>query len=351
MKAVRLYGPLDFRVDDIPMPAPGPGEVLVRTEYCGVCGSDISRGVNATVPFLPNTLGHEFSATVVEIGEGVSSVSKGDVVAVMPLIVCHQCEHCKNGNFGQCLDWKFIGLRVPDRGAFAEYNVMPEANLLKLPEGMDPMLGAFLEPTAVAMHGLHKLQFQAGKDLAIIGVGTIGQLILLCAKALGVKNVYVFDVDDEKLAFAKSLGADYVYNNAKEGFMEQYLADTGGLGVEQVAEAVGLEQTILMSMDIAKSCGRIALVGLLGKSVSIPPEYLRKINTNELTLTGVWQSYSLNFPGDEWRLAMHFIANDIIDMKRLIYKVDRMENANERFEEYKTPGKVKGKIILTFNEI
>ena len=351
MKAVRLYGPLDFRVDDIPMPEPGPGEVLVRTEYCGVCGSDIARGVDGNVPFTPNTIGHEFSASVAKLGEGVTEFKVGDLVAVMPGIACMECPHCRVGHYGQCQNWQFIGLRVKDKGAFAEYNVMPKRNLMKLPEGMDPKMGAFLEPMSVALHALGQVNFQCGKDIAIIGAGTIGQLLILCARALGAKNIYAFDMDDQKLAFARTLGADYTYNTAKEGFFEAYMGDTDGLGCEQVMEVVGLEKTILLAVDACRPVGHIALVGLLGKSVTFPPEYLRKINVNEITFTGVWQSFSLDFPGDEWRLALHYISKGIIDLEPLLYKVDRMENANAVFEEFKTPGKVQGKIILTFNEL
>lgn len=350
MKAVRLHGVMDFRVDEIPKPSPGPGEVLVHTEYCGICGSDVPRALEGSVPFFPNTIGHEFCGTVEEVGEGVSGVKPGDFVLVMPLIVCHKCEHCRNGNFGQCVDWKFIGLRVKDKGGFAEYNVMPEVNLIKLPGDMDRKMAAFVEPTSVAIHGLSKVKFQAGKDLAVIGAGSVGQLAIQCSRAMGAKHIFVFDIDDKKLDFAKTIGADFCYNTTREGFLEQYLKDSGGYGVEQVLEVVGLEQTILLAVDVCKPVGRIALVGLLGKSVTFSSEYLRKINTKEVTMTGVWQCYSLNYPGDDWRLAIHYITNNIIDLKPMLYKVERMERANEVFAEYKIPGAVQGKIILTFSD-
>lgn len=349
MKAVRLHAPMDFRVDEIPMPEVGSGQAKVRTEYCGICGSDVPRALHGDVPFFPSTLGHEFCATVTEIGDGVTTVAPGDLVQVMPLIVCHQCEHCKNGNFGECLHKKFIGLRVPDAGAFAEYNVLPESNLMKLPAGMDPVKAAFVEPLSVALHGLNRLQFQPGKDLVVIGAGSVGELTIKCARLQGAKHIYVFDVDDEKLENAKHIGADFCYNTKTEGFMEQYWADTDGLGVDQVLEICGLEQTILLAVDVCKACGRIALVGLLGKSVTLSPEHLRRISEMQLTITGVWQSYDLNYPGRDWRLAIYYIANGLIDVSKMLYKIDRFENANAVFAEYQKPGKVKGKIVLTFH--
>ncbi len=349
MKAVRLYGKMDFRMDDIPMPKCGKGEVLLKTEYCGVCGSDSGHALAGDPPFVPNTFGHEFSARVVEIGEGVTKVKVGELVAAIPLIVCHQCVHCREGNFGQCLNRKFIGLRVPDVGGMAEYNVLPEINCLKLSEGMNPIHAAFIEPTSVAIHGLMRINFKPGQDLAVIGTGPIGQMTIQVAKVWGAKRIFAFDINDAALERAKNVGASFVYNTGKTGFLDEFLKETDGLGVPQVVEACGLPQTILLSCDVCRVGGEISLVGAMMKDVTIPPEvFYRKISYKQYTLRGVWQSYSLDFPGDEWRLAAHYIHTRQVDVEPMIYKVASIDDAPEVYKEYLTPGKVKGKILFKF---
>jgi len=347
MKINRLYGPLDFRMDEAPLPECGPGMVRVRTECCGICGSDIARGLKAEVPFLPSTLGHEFCARVDEVGEGVENFSKGELVQVVPLIVCHKCRNCINGNYGQCVSKKFIGLRVPDMGGFAEYNVLPAENLIKLPQGMKPEKAAFVEPVTIALQGLRRIEFKPGRDIAIIGTGMIGQLTIQCARAMGARKIFVFDINDQKLAAAKEYGADYCYNTMKEGFLEQYLADTDGFGVEQVLEIVGLESTTMLAIDICAVCGRVGIVGLLGKSITFDAPHMRRFSEQQITLVGVWQSYSIGWPGEGWELAIEYLHKDIVDISKMIHRVNKMEEANEVFAEF-GEHPVEGKSILTF---
>jgi len=267
MKALRLHGPMDLRVDEIPEPFPGPGEVKVKTEYCGLCGSDKPRLLDGKVPFLPSTIGHEFSGTVVEVGDGVKSVRPGDVVAAIPLIVCHNCPHCRSGHYGQCQNKKFIGLRVENVGAFAKYNVLPECNVIKVPDGVSNVQAAFIEPISVALHAIFRSGLKPGNDVAVIGTGAIGQLLIQCLRHLGAHRIYTFDIDDGQLERAEIYGADYCFNMKKKDFMDEYLTKTDGLGCPVVYEAVGLQGSILQSLDICRVRGNIALVGYLDQSV------------------------------------------------------------------------------------
>lgn len=343
----RLYGPLDFRMDEAPLPECGPGMVRVRTEACGICGSDIARGLKAEVPFLPNTIGHEFCARVDEIGEGVEGFKKGDLVQVVPLMVCGKCRNCINGNYGQCIEKKFIGLRVADMGGFAEYNVLPAQNLILLPDDMPAEKAAFVEPLTIALQGLRRIEFRPGRDLAIIGAGMVGQLAIQSAKALGARRMYVFDIDDAKLETAKKYGADYCYNTTKEGFLEQYLKDTDGYGVEQVLEIVGLESTTMLAIDVCAVCGKIGVIGLLGKAITFDAPHMRRFSEQQISLCGVWQSYSIGWPGEGWELAIEYLYKNIVDISNMIHRIDKMENANEVFAEF-GEHPVEGKSILTF---
>ena len=352
MKAMRLYGPMDLRVEDIDTPVCGKGEVLIRTECCGLCGSDRLRVLEGNVPFFPNTLGHEFSATVIEVGEGVESVKPGDLVIAVPMTVCHTCEHCKNGHFNQCIDGKFMGLRVKDCGAFAEYNVLPEVNILKVPAQLDRIRATFVEPLSVAIHTIKIADMRPGKDVAIVGAGTIGLLMVQAARVMGAKRVFVFDVVDSQLEMAKKFGADYCYNLKDENFWDTYLEDCGGYGCHYVLEAVGLQDSILTAMRICRVRGVVAILGHLNYPITIPYEYLRGIILkNELIIKGVWMSYDMPFPGESWDLSIKYLSEGLVDIEPLLYKVVPSSKVLELFEEWKIPGKVKGKMIIDFSDL
>ena len=351
MKAIRLHAPMDLRIDEIDDPQCGPKLVKLKIECCGLCGSDRPRVLDGDVPFYPNTLGHEIAAKVVQIGEGVTTVEPGDHATVAPLIVCHQCEHCKNGNFGSCINSKFIGLRVKDVGGFAQYLVLPESNIIKLPEGMDRITAVFVEPISVAIHALFRADLKPGSDIAVIGCGTIGQLIIQCAKLMGAKRVFAFDINENQLNIAKKLGADFCYNNSEKDFIKKYLEDCGGYGCPYVIEAVGVEPTIRLSLDIAKVKANVVLVGNLGKPVTFTREYTRMILVKELSWKGSWLNYDLNYPGDAWRLSVYYLSTGKINIKPLIYKVGPSRQVLKMFEEWQDISKVKGKMIITFDDL
>ena len=162
---------------------------------------------------------------------------------------------------------------------------------------IDPMAAAFVEPASVAMHGLFLMDFKPCTDIAIMGVGTIGNLVLQAAKIMGARHIYAFDSDDERLALAEKSGAYRCYNTSDPSFLDAFLADTGGLGVENVVEAVGKEVTINNCIKIAKVNGRISLIGTMNEDVTIPPElFYQGFSRKQLSMHGVWMSYSDIFP-------------------------------------------------------
>ena len=347
MKAMRLYGKHDLRLEDLPIPACGPGQVLIKTLFCGVCGSDPPRVLDGEIGISPAALGHEFSAEVVEIGEGVESVKAGDLVCCAPLVVCNICPNCLDGNFGQCVKSRFIGGGYPDIGGFHEYNVLAEQNVLKLPAGIDPLAAAFTEPASVALHSLELIGYKPQEDLAIVGMGGIGQLVLQGARAMGGVRIFAFDIVDERLKTAKQMGAYACFNTGEPGFMDEYLAITSGLGSPQVIEAVGYEETIKTAISLAKVNGRVGLIGTMHKPVTLPPRlFYGTFSRRQLWLRGVWMSYSKGYPGDAWRLAAQYLADGRIDIKPLLFEVATIEDAYKSIAQFAEPGKVKGKIVL-----
>jgi L-iditol 2-dehydrogenase len=347
MKAMRLYGKHDLRMEDLPIPICGPGQVLIRTLFCGVCGSDPPRVLDGLIGISPAALGHEFSAEVVEAGEGVTSVKPGDLVCCVPLVVCNTCPNCLDGNYGQCVKSRFIGASYPDIGGFHEFNVLPEQNVLKLPAGIDPLAAAFTEPASVALHSLLLIGYQPHQDLAIVGMGGIGQLVLQGARAMGAGRIFAFDIVDERLETAMKMGATACFNTGEAGFIDKYHCWTSNLGSPQVIEAVGYEVTIKTAISLAKVNGRIGLIGTMHAPVTLPPELFYGVfSKRQLWLRGVWMSYSKGYPGAPWRLAAQYLADGRINIEPLLFEVSTIEDAYKAIAQFSEPENVKGKIVI-----
>ena len=344
LKAAVLHGQNDLRVEKVDMPKINEGEVLVRVKASGVCGSDMPRVLGTGAHYYPIILGHEFSGEVVEIGKNVTNVQVGDKVAGAPLLPCHKCVDCLRGYYSQCKHYSFIGSRTS--GSWAEYVKMPAINAVKLPDEVSYIEGAFLEPITVALHGLFVMDFRGGFDVAIVGMGTIGLLTLQCAKALGAKNIYAFDIEDEKLSIAKEYGAHCCINTGEEGFKEKVWEATNGRGFSQVIETAGVEFTEKLALEIASNKGNVMFIGTPSKPITLQPREFEYLNRKELTVRGSWMSYSAPFPGEEWELAAYYLKTKEIKVDRLIDRRIDMESLAAAFEDLKVPGKVKGKILM-----
>lgn len=348
MKSLQLFGAMDLRQVEMDMPVPGDDEVLVRTEYCGLCGSDRPRLLFGEVPFFPNTLGHEFSARVAAVGKNVKSVVPGDLVAVVPLIVCHHCKNCRTGHYGQCENKQFIGLRVENKGGFSEYNVLPECNVIKVPDGVSGWEAAMIEPISVALHAMFRSGMKPGSDIAVIGAGTIGKLIIQSARAMGAREIFVFDNVQSQLDDVAGNLADHCYNTSDEAFLDSYLRDTQGYGCPYVMEAVGIQPTVSLALKAASTNGNVVLVGYLDKPLAFTSAEVRLILENELNLLGVWQSYDLDFPGEAFRLGLYYLSRGVYDTKSMTDHIIRPDEIMTVCEDWKIPGKVRGKIIVDF---
>ncbi len=344
MKAAVLYGQKDIRFEKVDTPRIGAGEVLIKVKATGICGSDMPRVLGTGAHFYPIILGHEFSGEVVEIGDNVNNISIGNKISGAPLIPCHSCIDCHRGNYSQCKHYSFIGSRTS--GSWAEYVKLPAINAVKLPEGVGFIEGAFMEPITVALHGLLVMDFKGGFDVAIVGMGTIGLLTLQCARALGARHIYAFDIDDEKLAIAKEYGAYACINTGTQGFKEEVWEVTDGRGFEMVIETAGVEFTEKLSLEIASNKGNVMFIGTPSKPITLEPREFEYINRKELTVRGSWMSYSAPFPGREWDLAAYYLQTGQIQVDKLIDRKIPMEEIAKAFEDLAIPGKVKGKILL-----
>ena len=348
MKAAVVVANEEIRYMEVEEPKVSAGLVKVKVAASGICGSDVPRVLHNGAHFYPIVLGHEFSGEVVEIGEGVTTVKVGDRVTGAPLLPCMVCHDCQRGNYALCKNYSFIGSR--QNGSNADYVVIPERNAVVFDKSISFEQGAMFEPSTVALHGVLQNNYRGGGTVAILGAGTIGIFTFQWAKLLGAKKVIVFDISDERLALAKRLGADDIINTLKEGFIEDALGATQGCGFDYVYETAGATATMKMAFKLAATKANVCFVGTPHTQLCFSPEEWENMNRKEFLLTGSWMSYSAPFPGVEWKMtAEYYAAGKLKFDEGLIGERIPMSRAQEAFLKFKTPGEVKGKILLVNN--
>lgn len=337
MRAAVLEGNNIVKIQEVSMPEIKEDDVLIQVKYSGVCGSDIPRLFNNGARFYPIILGHEFSGIVVKVGENVKNVVVGDKVAVAPLEPCMKCEDCIKGHFSQCKHYSFIGSRK--QGAWAEYVAVPGKNAVKLPEGVDLKEGAFFEPLTVALHGLKLLDFPVNKKIAILGMGTIGQLVLQCVKSSIQREITAVDINNEKLEFSLELGADNTYNPLENS---NKLCD-----YDLVIETSGVPENFKKALEIAGNKGTVLFIGTPHGKVEYSPAEFENINRKELTVIGSWMNYSNIFPGEEWDMANSLFKENKVKVDKLIAKMCTLDEFPEVVDKL---GKkeIQGKVVIKF---
>jgi L-iditol 2-dehydrogenase len=270
MRASRLHGIRDLRLEELPRPIPGPGDVLLEVLCVGVCGSDVHYylhgRIGSQVVTEPIMMGHEFSARVAALGTGVAGLVVGQLVAVDPGISCGACEPCLQGHPNLCPNVLFCGTPPVD-GVFAEYVVMPAANCYPLPGEIGPVEGAMLEPLGIALHSVDLAHLKAGQTVAVLGAGPIGLLIGAVARAAGAAEIYM----TEPLAYRRQFALDYVADAALDPTVSDPLAGdvvaqilhlTGGRGVDVAFEAAGAPETPQQAAALTRIGGKVIVVGI-----------------------------------------------------------------------------------------
>lgn len=345
MKAGVVHAPYDIRYEDIASPVVKPGEVLVKVKYTGICGSDLPRVNGEACHYYPNVLGHEFSGTIVELGEGVTSRQTGQRVAGIPLLPCGKCGDCQRGDFSLCKHYDFIGSRR--FGSFAEYVALPAENVVPFGDEVSFEQGAFFEPATVALHGLRRLPYTGGKRVAVLGGGTIGLFVMQWARIFGAREVVVMDVLPERLELAKRLGASAVIHSGEPDHLERAMAITGGQGFDYVFENAGVQATMNLAFRLAGNKSHVCLIANPAKPLTFSVEDWECLYRKEFFLTGSWMSYSAPFPGAEWESVAHYFqTGDLRFEDSLIFQKIPLSRIADAFALYRTPGAVKGKILI-----
>ena len=276
MRAIVLDRPGSFRVAEVPDPTPGPGQVVVRVDCCGICGTDlhIMDGEFPPTPY-PITPGHEFAGTIAAVaGDVTIDLPMGAQVAVDPSLYCGYCRRCRSGRDNLCENWAAIG--DTRNGAFAEYVAVPAANVHLLPDGIDGQLGAMVEPLACAVHGLRRLGPVFGDTIVLAGAGTMGLLLLQLLVRAGAGPVTVVDRVADRLEVARKLGAAQVASA---------LGDLEGERFEVAIDATGVPVVIDGVAGLLDRGGRLLVFGVSPAEASISLSPFRIYN-DEITVTG-----------------------------------------------------------------
>jgi L-iditol 2-dehydrogenase len=333
--AAELIAPGQFRVRDVSRRNPDAGEVKVAVSACGVCGSDMQRFRGTGRQRYPIVLGHEISGTVSAVGPGVQEIREGDAVAVIPLIPCFQCAWCRQGEYGLCAQYTFVGSR--QAGGFASTVMVPAGNLVRVPDGVELQSGVLVEPLAVGSHALTCASLTRADTLAILGGGSIGLCAAMIARCRGVERICVWDVSADRTAHAETLGIDA--RLVVDGDDQSFAADV-------VVEAAGSPAALRSALHLAKAKGRIACVGTTQKDLHVPADEWEQLLRKQLTLVGVWNSYAAPFPGAAWSTALSALANDPVRTGQLITHRFRLNEIQTCFDWILDhPGQY-GKIIL-----
>lgn len=332
MKAMRLHAIKEFTYDEVDKPVPQGDEILVKVAACGICGSDLPRVYELGTRVYPVTLGHEFSGTVVETGNERDADLIGKTAAIFPLIPCGKCESCQTGNYAQCNNYNYLGSRSD--GGFAEYCLVPSKWHLVFSNNEEVSKEdlAIVEPATVAQHAIRKSGLRAGDTVVILGAGPIGILAARWAKLFGAKQVILFDVVEQKVDFAKERGFTVV--NSQEEDYQQIIKDlTNGLGADVVIEGTGTSGGINNAIECVRTFGTIALLGNPHQDTTIQLSNHSNVLRKEIQLIGVWNSYFLNLPMNEWRYTVDMLDNGQLEVADLITHRSDLEGLKGLFDQ------------------
>ena len=324
MKAALLTAPYQVDLQEVENPQLGAGDVLIKVQCVGVCGSDV-HVYTGTHPFRkpPVILGHEMAGEIVDTGGNVALFKKGNRVSAEPQTYCHQCSSCYRGRYNICKAKRLLGT-TPWPGAFAEYVAIPEDKVYLLPDGVSYEEGALAEPLTVGIHAAQMARIGMGDSVLIMGAGTIGLATLVALKQAGATRIIVTDVVDFNLAKATEFGAWATVNVKRESLEEKVNQLTGGEGVDAVVIAVHVPSLIDQSLDLVRKGGRVVLVAIFDEKATIDPF---KMVFNEVEVVGSW-----TYDGREFQAAIDLIGQKRIEMDSFVthrWPIERVRDALE----------------------
>lgn len=327
MKAMLLREYKNLELTDMPTPAIGPDDVLVRVRACGICGSDVHGFDGSTGRRIPPlVMGHEAAGVIERVGERVTDLTPGDRVTFDSTVSCGTCFFCRRGEINLCDNRRVLGVSCGDyrqHGAFAEFVAVPRQIVYRLPDDLPFEQAALVEAVSVAVHAVNITPVSLGDTAAVIGSGMIGLLVIQAAKAAGCGRVIAIDLDPRKLELAKQLGADEVIDASSDDTVAKIKESTAGRGADVVFEVVGTTATVNTAVQAVRKGGSVTLVGNLSPKVELP---LQVVVTRQLTLRGSCAS------SGEYPQCMELMASGRINVKPLISAVAPLDEGPQWFK-------------------
>ncbi len=342
MKSLLLSAYNRLEIADMPLPAVGAGDALVRVEACGICGSDVHGYDGSSGRRIPPiVMGHEAAGIVTATGANVRGYAKGDRVTFDSTVHCGECAWCKSGKANFCDHREVIGVSCGDyrrHGAFAEYVAVPQRILYHLPENIGFAEAALLEAASVAQHAVHVSEAKAGHTALVVGVGMIGLLVQQAARAAGCTRVFAADIDFSRLELARRIGADEILYCSGAKLVDAVLKLTEGEGVDLVFDAVGQNETVAAAIECTKKGGTVTLIGNIAPEVTMP---LKKVVARQIRLQGSCAA------AGEYQQAIELIASGRMHVAPLITAVAPLEDGPLWFERLHAREPNLMKVILT----
>jgi (R,R)-butanediol dehydrogenase/meso-butanediol dehydrogenase/diacetyl reductase len=321
VRAARFHGKSDIRLEDVDVPkVRDSDDVLVEVLFCGICGTDLHEYlvgpiVTPTSPHpltgatLPQTLGHEFSARVVEAGSDVSDVAVGDRVAIMPAIVCGRCHYCRRGLGHLCVKFACTGLSA-ETGGLAQFALLKDYQVSTLPDEVSDVAGAVVEPACVAAYGIDRAGVRGGDVVLVTGAGPIGILSAMYASAVGAATVVMAEPNPNRAALARAMDIGPVLDPTS-GELAAYLDDlTHGLGVDVTAECSGSTPGLTTALNSTRRRGSVVQTGLHTKPATIDAMALSE---NDISLIGSW-CYLIT----DWPRIIRLIASQKYPVEKVV---------------------------------
>lgn len=287
MKALVLKEYKQFAIQDVPVPEPGPEEVLVTVKACGICGSDV-HGMDGSTGRRrpPIIMGHEAAGVIAKVGIRVTEWAPDERVTFDSTISCGRCDYCRRGEVNLCDKRRVLGVSCEEyrqHGAFAEYVVVPDHILYRLPEALAFEHAALVEPFAIALHAVGRAAPALNDAVVVVGAGMIGLALVEALSQAGCGRLLVVDIAADRLALAAKLGATDIINSAAANPAEEILRLTNGRGADLAFEAVGVAATVDLALRCLRKGGTATLVGNVAPKIEFP---LQAAVTRELTVHG-----------------------------------------------------------------
>lgn len=326
MRVATWRGEANFTIDEVPDPVADEGQVVVKVDTVGVCGSDVhlTQGLFPGEP--PRVLGHEFSGVVVETGTGIDSSVQGRGVVVIPTWVCGDCAGCRVGMRNIC--------EAPLRAfGLAEYAVMPEYNALEVPPGLDLQTAAIMEPSACCLSGLEMFEMPEDAVVLVIGAGVMGLMTAAFAKLRGAKTVVVSEPIESRRNIAAGVGADQVIDPTSDDLEGLIMDLTDGLGAHVVCEAVGTPALVGQAIQLTRPRGNLQLVGVNPAGSTLPSD-LFDLHFREITIRGAFGG------GESYQRALNLLPQ-VPSVEQVVTSSYPLEQVHEAFAEASNPEGIK----------